>query len=324
MFDAGTISLPAIALVEQLAGVQRADDDAPLACAMIGAAKTASRSRRSRSTGLDRVLPDRGFGARSLRRRTGDGWTACRGTGARGGRAVPATSATRQRRRSYFSSWSALTTASIAPASIFAAPGSPARDANAVGAGLGQRDSSSFLPSSNLIVAGSSGCGQRLGGRRGVDEAGGADAGERGQQRVERRLIELARLRRQLPPLLLVLAFLVLGLRLLERVGLAGADDLEPRRVEAAGVEQILLPVLGRILLQLVEDVRFDGEDRRPRQIPARRRCLRRPGRRSTSVACDEPGAELARSPPACRARTSSVRVGRVDDRSSSAARRAG
>ena len=57
----------------------------------------------------------------------------------------------------YFSSWSALVTASMALASIFAAPGSPARDANPSVPDLANATLSSFLPSSNLIVAESSG-----------------------------------------------------------------------------------------------------------------------------------------------------------------------
>ena len=55
---------------------------------------------------------------------------------------------------------------------------------------------------------------------------------------------------------------------LLERDRLAVADDFEPRRVEARASKRSFWRNSERVLLQIVDERRLDGEDRRPRQVP--------------------------------------------------------
>ena len=95
-------------------------------------------------------------------------------------------------------------------------------------------------------------------------------------------------------------------LRLLEDGRLAAAHDLEPRGVEGPRVEQILLPILRRVLLQLVEERRFDREDRGPRQILRVDAAFASAARRSAASPATSPS-RAGRSRPACRARISSA-----------------
>ena len=130
--------LVGIALVEHFSAAQRADDDAPAGV----------RHDRRREDRLEIAAELPGRLAALLRARPG-----CRLPWSRERRWLDAMSWHRARggeqrqdernpkgEADYFSSWSALVTASMALASTFAAPGSPAREANPSVTGLGQRD----------------------------------------------------------------------------------------------------------------------------------------------------------------------------------------
>ena len=143
--------------------------------------------------------------------------------------------------------------------------------------------------------------------------------GDRGDQRLDLRGVDVLGGRRDLAPLLFLLAVLVLDLGLLERDGLAVADDLEARGVEGPRVEQILLAVFGRSFFSSSRSAdsmvkttgRGEVAARRRSPSPAARRCTASPATsRSRS----------GRSRPACRGRTSSSPAARAPRSTSSAA----
>ena len=224
--------------------------------AAIGAPKTSARSARSCRT----AAPGARRGDVDVAGRVG-------GARARDGRAPSGRRMAETGGRDYLISSSALTM----PSSRGGVELGGARLARARGEDVSGRTRpivtfSWRLPSFDVIVIASSGVSSAPFGAASTNEA--ARAWVTAEIRfVDLRLVDLLGGRGDLLPGVLFLAVLVLRLHLLERRRDAVADQLEPGRVEGAGVEEILLAVVARRLLQVVGERRFDGDDHRLRQV---------------------------------------------------------